>query len=189
MKPPDSGESRPPLANWRHRLIAFLIDALILFLVYVVVLIAISPVVLAEAWDSSPPATLFTALFWTTVFVLVIWGGLLEGNRGRTPGKAATRLKVVSADDHNQTIGIRKGIVREVPRSIPFLLAFWPFLLAEDMTAEDWLKDKLVIGPAFLLFLTCSLIDHLWLLWDKERRALHDKVSGSYVVSTRPMSS
>ena len=119
-------------------------------------------------------AALFTVLFWASVFVTVIWGGLFEGLWGLTPGKVAIGLKVVSADDHSQTIGIIRGIVREIIRAIPFLVGF--------PTAQE------TIGPAFVLFLVlvCWPIDHLWALWDRERQTLHDKIASSHVISKEP---
>ena len=64
---------------------------------------------------------LIPGLFWATVLMLVIWGGLLKGIRGLTPGKVMAGLKVVSADDHNQTIGFARGIAREVIRTFPIM--------------------------------------------------------------------
>ena len=55
---------------------------------------------------------LIQGLFCATVLMLVIWGGLLKGILGLTPGKVMAGLKVVSADDHNQTIGFVRGIAR-----------------------------------------------------------------------------
>ena len=81
-------------------------------------------------------------------------------------------LKVVSADDHSQTIGIIRGIVREIIRAIPFLVGF--------LTAQE------TIGPAFVLFLACWPINHLWALWDRERQTLHDKIANSHVISKEP---
>lgn len=163
-----------------RRLIALLIDWVIFIVIFIIFYWKIAPILenltaddrpsgtFAEALNSSM-AALFTVLFWASVLVTMIWGGLLEGLWGRTPGKVAMGLKVMSADDHSQTIGIIRGIVREIIRAIPFLVGF--------LTAQE------TIGPAFVLFLVCWPINHLWALWDRERQTLHDKIASSHVIS------
>lgn len=95
----------------------------------------------------------------------LIWGGLLIGLWGRTPGKAALKLKVVSADDHGQLLGFVRGTGREAARGI---VHFIPVLV----------PIPAVVG--FLVF----LVDHLWPLWDDQNQTLHDKVIRSHVVYT-----
>ena len=166
-----------------RRLIALLIDWVLFIAIFIFYNWNIAPILenltaddrpsrtFAEALNSSI-AALFTVLFWASVLVTMIWGGLLEGLWGQTPGKVAMGLKVVSADDHSQTIGIIRGIVREIIRAIPFLVGF--------LTAQE------TIGPAFVLFLACWPINHLWALWDRERQTLHDKIANSHVISKEP---
>ena len=110
------------------------------------------------------------------VFVLLIWGGLLEGKWGRTPGKAVMGLKIVSANDHNHTIGIARGIARLFVASSIFTL----FLLA-IMTRAPF------SATIFWICLVFWLSDYLlWPILDKQNRTFHDKITGSDVISTRP---
>ena len=127
---------------------------------------------------------LLVVLFWTTVVVQVIWGGLLEGIWGITPGKAALRLKrkpvklkVVSADDHNQTIGFARGIAREITRPIPYM----PYLLFILLNVE---APEQLYWVLILLSVLIFILNHLWPRWDEERQALHDKIANSHVVNT-----
>ena len=109
------------------------------------------------------------------MFVLLIWGGLLEGKWGRTPGKAVMRLKVVSANDHNHTIGIARGIARIIIAS-----SVLPLLLLSNMTMTQ------VNATFYWICLVFWLSDHLWPICDNQHQTFHDKITGSHVISTRP---
>lgn len=194
MTPPDSDETSLPLASWQQRSIAFLLDAAILFVVFAVSLWVVVPVLGNLDLNHEPSATfaevfnsylsaLFTTLIWVMLFMLVIWGGLLEGCWGRTPGKAAMRLKVVSANDHNLTIGFWGGTAREIVRSIPFLYVFLnetEFFADMRVIPEAAAKISLLSGLGLVF-----LIDHFWLQQNKESQTLHDKFANSHIVSTR----
>ena len=191
MTPPNPDQTRPPSATWHHRLIAFLIDAAILFVLGSLLWMIAPSLTLnhrpsatfAEVFNSYLSA-LFTTLIWIILFLLVIWGGLLEGKWGRTPGKAAAGLKVVSADDHNQTIGFWGGVTREIVRCIPFIYVFLneaELFSGIALIPEAEVEMFLLLGPC-LVFL---LIDHLWPCRYKESQTLHDKFANSHVISTR----
>ena len=201
MTPPDPGQPQYPPANLEDRVSAFLIDAVMIFAIIVVLNVAIGPIVadlisnhrysknvddLISIWDALGIEiyALMVVLFCSTVLVQVIWGGLLEGIWGLTPGKAALRLKrkpvklkVVSADDHNQTIGFARGVFREIIRPIPYML-YLLFLLL------DVEQSELLYGVLLLLSVLVFVLDHLWPRWDEERQALHDKIANSHVVNT-----
>lgn len=155
--------SRLPLASWGRRLGAFAIDAVI---GAVVVLVAVVPSIEVER-DADGVITDVTGPQGGTAWIIIafvlgslIWGGLLIGLWGRTPGKAALKLKVVSAANHSQPVGFVRGIGREAARGIVHFIPI-PFV-------------------GFLV----SLVDHLWPLWDDQNQALHDKVIRSHVVYT-----
>ena len=160
--PPGPDGSGLPLASWGRRLAAYILDAIL----WVIVLV----VIFTLTWDSesldrdnegtmgSLSIPLSASSILLVVFVSLILGGLFTGLWGRTPGKAALKLKVVSADDHSRTVGFGRGTVREAARGV---VNFIPFV-------------------GFLLF----LVDHLWPLWDAQNQALHDKVIRSHVVYT-----
>lgn len=155
--------SRLPLASWGRRLGAFAIDAVI---GAVVVLVAVVPSIEVER-DADGVITDVTGPQGGTAWIIIafvlgslIWGGLLIGLWGRTPGKAALKLKVVSADDHGQLLGFLRGTGREAARGV-----------------VNFIPIPVVV---FLVF----LVDHLWPLWDDQNQTLHDKVIRSHVVYT-----
>ena len=183
MTSPDLDRPQHPLADLKDRVSAFLIDAAIFFVI--VVCLTVTIVAIVEKQTSDDDYSLFVlavVLFWTTVLVQVIWGGLLEGIWGLTPGKAAlklkripVKLKVVSADDHNQTIGFARGIAREIIRTIPIMTYFLFYIFS--------IENLGMLNTFLLVSVLVFVIDHLWPLWDKERQTLHDKIADSHVIS------
>lgn len=155
-----SDPSRLPLASWGRRLGAFAIDGVIVTAIF---LVAVLPSLEFER-DADGAITDVTGPQWGASGIIafalgaLIGGGLLIGLWGRTPGKAALKLKVVSADDHGRLIGFLRGTGREAARGI---VGFIPF-----------------VGT--LVF----LVNHLWPLWDDQNQTLHDKVIRSHVVYT-----
>ena len=137
--------------------------------------------------------------FW--VLLPLFWGGLLTGIWGRTPGKAALRLKVVSTVDHQRAIGFWKGIGREVVRAAPFLVLFlilfvimYEYVIDYSVTVEQAaIEGFVVVVPPSLSFLIYAfnlwwlapvwgLIDHLWALVNRNNQTWHDKAVRSLVV-------
>lgn len=106
----------------------------------------------------------------------MICGSLFEGTLGLTPGKAVIKLKVVSASDQNQYIGITRGIVRLIIKSILFQSYILSYLFRVKVSG--------LFYTMFLLSILVFALDHLWPLWDEKKQALHDKFAGSHVVFT-----
>ena len=80
MTSPDLDHPQHPLADLKDRVSAFLIDAVIFFIIVVYLTATIAAI--AEKQTSGGDYSLFVlavVLFCTTVLVQVIWGGLLEG--------------------------------------------------------------------------------------------------------------
>ena len=191
MTQPNPDETPFLLANWGHRLIAFLVEMVIFIVIFIVFYSVVMPIVEDLVRDDKNYATfadainsflslLFTALLYAAVIVLAIWGGLLEGIWGCTPGKVVAGLKVVSAEDHNKTIGFTRGIAREIIRSSPIILLCLSAITGIESPDQSYSVFFLVL---FLLSVPMFVLDHLWPLWDKERQALHDKIANSHVVS------
>ena len=199
MTQPNQNETQLPLATLGVRTLAFIIDAVIILVVFVAVAVAISPTV-GFLYDFlyGPPEGIFGELaylsfafvlapFLATVLVLVIWGGIFEGIRGRTPGKAVAGLRVVSADDHTQAIGFARGIAREIIRSLPTILYSLPFILFNRSTLLDSETFNSETFEQFVVYVVLLsvlvfLLDQLWPLWDKKNQTLHDKIANSHVI-------
>ena len=191
MTPPNQNETQLPLAKLGDRTLVFLVEIVIFIVIFIVFYSVVMPIVDDLVRDDENYATfadamnsflslLFTALLYAAVIVLAIWGGLLEGIWGCTPGKVVAGLKVVSAEDHNKTIGFTRGIAREIIRSSPIILLCLSAITGIESSDQSYSVFFLVL---FLLSVLVFVIDHLWPLWDKERQTLHDKIAYSHVIS------
>lgn len=95
----------------------------------------------------------------TAVLELVAYG-IFQGIAGTSPGKAATRLRLVSAADRTP-IGVPRSVLRSL---IVFFAAVPTFGLGLATLAWTALADR-----------------------SGQRRGWHDRVAGSVVLETRPM--
>lgn len=174
------------LSGWWRRVLAQVLDSLILLPVYLVAAIA----AFAPHWDeierwfddmvdaadtgaANPPAPdifepwsgpyltfSLVVLLLTAAYTLGFWAW-----KQATPGKlvAGTRIRR-----------------RSTPGPMP-----WGTMLARFGFIQ--LLSLGVNVPAFgALFALALLLDYLWPLWDRNNQALHDKVAGTNVVLARP---
>jgi uncharacterized RDD family membrane protein YckC len=169
----------PALAEWWQRLVARIVDGLVIVLItspiwiwfmiwYLQQLPALIP-----TDPNAPPADLneimrvelklmgFSLLVGLAQgLVAVVYDWLQHARWGQTIGKRIMKIKVVTLPDRGPMTGgaaakraVAYGLVPQVP----------------------------LIGGAF------SLLNSLWLLWDKpNRQCLHDKFAGTVVVKTGP---
>jgi uncharacterized RDD family membrane protein YckC len=147
-------------AGFISRLIAFLVDLVILSITMTLVLFAINEVItffglklLFNRWISnSVNAETISSLIRILVVLLyyifsVLYFATFYSLVGYTPGKYLVGLKVVRTD------GFRLGFWRSVVRGISYYLS------------------------ALLLFM-----GFIWIIFDKNRQALHDKIAGTVVI-------
>jgi uncharacterized RDD family membrane protein YckC len=170
-----------PLSGWWFRVLARLLDAVVLLPLYV---LAVTPVVasqwdeLRQWWDdsmyaadhnlSSPPLPdLFDvttgaglALVLVVLAVNLVWEVLFLAWKQATPGKLILGLRVRRRDTPDLPWS---SIVRRVG-----------FVVGVGL-----LGQLPVLG---VLFALVGLLDYLWPLWDGKNQALHDKVAGTNVV-------
>jgi uncharacterized RDD family membrane protein YckC len=164
-----------PLAPWWKRLLAILIDDVILFIPLVVALAVVFDHVLhtlqfgSSEFNSGVSTNAGTLghdnlILWSLAFVIeVAYFGLLNGGRrGQTVGKMALKIAV-----RDERTGGPIGVWRAAGRFACFAIFEIPFE-----------------GPlAFLRLLSLLyLIDCLAPLWDGRRQAWHDHVVHSVVV-------
>jgi uncharacterized RDD family membrane protein YckC len=153
-----------PLAPWWKRLVAIIVDGLVLGFGGTIVLLVIG----AAAGTSNnqtpgPPATngqvaagvLLASLFITLVGA-IYYGALNGSRRGQTVGKLALGIAVRDA---------RSGGPIGFWRAFGRALVVWLF--------------------AIFLFIP-YVLDSLAPLWDKRRQAWHDKVANSVVIDLKP---
>lgn len=177
-----TGPGGRPLAEWWERLLARLLDNLImqipgtvLTIAYTIVLVVVAVQHPSEFEGEQGPPVWFIGLF-VLIYPIIgllygissyVYHNVLFGHTGRTVGKKALKLAVVDA-----TTG--------QPVSRPALRRRW---LAYDAV----LALGLLVIPLSVVTSPYSYLCVLWALWDKpDRQTLHDKYSGTVVVKEGP---
>ena len=155
--PYQSGPSGPR-ANFGQRLLALLLDFVIVFVPLLIIFAVLGAF---EGLDDSGRGPVFSSgedFLYTLIGLAVTWSyyTFLEGGRsGQTIGKKALSIRVVRQETggpigYGRALG--RNAVRGLPGYIPILGLFW------------------------------VLIDNLWMLWDREKQTLHDKATKTLVV-------
>jgi uncharacterized RDD family membrane protein YckC len=152
-------ESRP-LARWRRRLAAYLLDALFSSLVGLAAGTVVGGLVglvvyLLAGEDAAEGAVVAGIIVGYVVFLVVVatYYTYLHGNeRGQTWAKSLLGIRV-----RDEATGGRIGYGRAFARWVMPVL-FWNF------------------------FFIPGLLDGLWPLWDEKRQTWHDKIVRSIVV-------
>ena len=154
---------RYTLAGWWSRVGATLIDGLIIFVGWIVIMAVFGAVFSVGflAGDDTGTASLIVGLFLSIIAIAIVSilyaPVLMARTNGKTLGRMAMGIRVVRASGEPVTFGY--AMLREV--AVKVLL----FGFAGSLT-----------------FSLVNLADALWPLWDDENRALHDFVVNSRVV-------
>jgi uncharacterized RDD family membrane protein YckC len=150
------------LAEWWKRLVAGVLDALIVgvpvvVLLFIVIALTSDPTrngTESRTFHPSTPA--LVATYVSGLLTAFIYFGVLDGNdRGQTFGKRAMDIYTCDA-----RTGKRIGFLRAYIRGLILLILFNSYFLP-------------------------GVLDMLWPLWGRHRRALHDYVARSVVVEVR----
>ena len=152
---------RPPAPLWR-RAGARLVDALtVFFLLWLLVVVRILWFMddLSEAVDPDPWGRAFVATVLFTVLVTAYDVVFTRWDRGQTPGRDLFDVRVVPAGATDEPVPLGRAVVRSLVPCLAFLV---PPLGAG---AVVWL---VAAGPAVV---------------DPRRRALHDLLAGTAVVT------
>lgn len=124
------------LASWWDRVIAYLVDGLIILAAWVVVWIL--------ALILRPIGILIFVLGY---LVLAAYGllylGFLEGEKGQSPGKALTGLKVVRQTD-GALLGGGQGVVRRLCHIVDSLICGLGYLLPLVDPNKQTIADKIM---------------------------------------------
>ena len=155
-----SGSGGPELANYGARLGGWLIDWLIFFVLFGIIIVVAHGVNTTHTFNPSGVSTahVHIKLIWEFIpaIAVIIYGTLMCGSpSGQTVGMRATGVKVVNASDGTSSIGYGKALARAVVEYV-FTLVF----------VIPW------------------IIDMLFPLWDRMKQTLHDKVVSVVVVKT-----
>ncbi len=152
-----------PLAPWWKRLLAIIIDGLILGVPVFIFLLIIgasannttTTTTNNQSVSSAPLVGFFVLILLASIPGLIYYGLMNGSKRGQTVGKMAMGIAVRDARTGGP-IGVGRGFGRFAIMQVFYFLLFIPYL-----------------------------IDNLSPLWDVRRQAWHDKVVHSVVVETR----
>jgi uncharacterized RDD family membrane protein YckC len=150
----------PPLATAGQRILARLIDAVPLAVIWVLALAATGALEYAAEHDGQPDPGKAVASAIATFALYFVYEGAMLSRSGQTLGKRALRIRVAVLANGDVPGG--SGWTRAAVYVLPGMLS-WA-----------------VIGWVFWL------IDSLWFLWDQPfRQCLHDKAAKTVVVEAR----
>jgi uncharacterized RDD family membrane protein YckC len=154
--------SRPALASWGSRVVAQIVDGIIVCLLAAIVLALLAALGLTVDTSGGTAAFIVTIAF---AAVAIAIGALLYApilmsrTNGQTWGRMVVNIRVIRADGGPMT--------------------FWFAMLREVLV-----KSLLVGVVSSFTFGLAWLLDVLWPLWDEENRALHDFVVNTRVIKT-----
>ncbi|MEZ5262961.1 MAG: RDD family protein [Acidimicrobiales bacterium] len=160
---PGSGPGGQAYAEWWQRLVAKILDVIIVAIPGLILFFAVAWGDIQDRIDANESSFQFTytgtQLLGSLLWFLIgyVYFAVLNG-RGQTVGKMALGIKVVSMRD-GTAIGLGRGFARH---AVQFIASF--------------------LSCFGLIFL---LVDSLWPLWDANKQAVHDKIGGSVVIKTR----
>ncbi|MFI0821617.1 RDD family protein [Streptomyces sp. NPDC021098] len=147
----------PPLAHRGRRLVARIIDGLIIGIPLGLIMALIWGTYYPMGNGSDARSSLFTLVY---VLVYFIYEGLMLTHYGQTVGKKAMKIRVAILETGEPPVG-RPGWARAATYSLPEIVPCCGFVF--------W------------------LVNVLWCTWDRPyRQCLHDKVARTVVVSTVP---
>lgn len=183
-----------PLASWWRRVLARLIDLVIIWISVFVLSLVVAVITFVAGRPLLGEETAASVMTWGTLALsfLVAFGYDLQngGKDDDTPGKRALKLRVVAQNATSVTQGVPDGAV------FVRALVWWaPIFLAMLATTGFPLTRPLlsVFGPvpylgevpyAWLLLLL-PVLNGAWPLWDRRlRQSLNDRLAKTVVVRT-----
>ena len=153
---------RPQLASWISRVLAQVIDGLIIGVGAAILLGLVAALGLSVDTTGGAVAFFAAALLGVGAITIVafLYAPLMMSRTdGQTVGRMVLNIRVIRADGGRMTFGF--AMIREV------------------------LVKSLLFGVlSSITFGLASLLDVLWPLWDEENRALHDFVVNTRVIKT-----
>lgn len=153
-------------AGFWWRVLAYLIDVIILGIV-----VALIGSGASLSTDGRVVLAVMFAFAYGTVFIAI---------RSQTPGMMVTRLRVESAD--GSKVSWNQAAIRTAFYSALLLVSdlYHRGKTYSHPTAAQQRREVHNLG-ILLLFALPELLDNLWMLWDKKKQTLHDKVAKTVV--------
>jgi uncharacterized RDD family membrane protein YckC len=179
----------PKRARLEARAVAFLVDSIMLAS-FITVFVAIA---LFQLWvrtdfgEVDPPDSAFSTILAIILAIPFAWGAFnvwLYLWRGQSVGQYVTGIKVVRTDGTAPNLGgtVVRLLVLNPLLFHPFLAVLWALVaaIATSVTVSEVVLAATV--TMILLSLASPFVALAAATFDKERRALHDRVTGTVVV-------
>jgi uncharacterized RDD family membrane protein YckC len=144
------------------------------------------PVTLVDHYLRAPERGAVTLLVWSTVVYTLYWlySVLMHARYGQTLGKMATRVKVLDVSEERIPT-LRQAFLRDIGYIIPNVGSL--IYLFTLVLSGRYSHDAEVEGaPAMILSLAALawfLLELASMATNRKRRALHDFIAGTVVVS------
>ncbi len=138
---------RPPLASWGQRVVATLIDGLIIIAGFIVLFIV--SVILGLI--ARPLAVVVLILGYLVLFLVSWYFAYLTGSTGQSPGKRLTGLMVID-EQTGRPIGGWAGVGRQILHILDSLVCYIGYLFpiwdAKRQTFADKILHTVVLADA-----------------------------------------
>jgi len=155
-----------PLAEWWQRLLARLVDSLLVGMVAYLLSTIVTPIVAADLWSALTLSSILAAIF--SAVAGFAYEFFLLGRNGQTLGKQLLGIKVVQVGGTLGPEGLPKDVVLKRGAVI------WGPVALQAIPVIKYL--------AYVFF----IVNAVWLLFDKPlQQCLHDKVAGTVVVKVK----
>jgi uncharacterized RDD family membrane protein YckC len=162
------------IAGFWWRVLAFLLDQIVI------------EIVLAVALRSFISMSFSEAAIFTAIANFLYYGLMVGLARGQTLGMMLCRLRVVNATDRGP-VSFNQAMARAVLFSALLLLATIYHYRAKRTTNMTEKQAEVVVRHGLLVLALAApfVLDVLWVAWDKRRQALHDKFAKTVVIRSR----
>jgi len=178
-------------ASFETRLVAFVLDLIVLFSVFALFFaIAFFQVLLRTDFGEkdTPDSAVWAAAILLAIYCFLLLPLYFIGLwawRGQTVGQMAMAIKVVGRD--GRPIGLTRAAVRVGGLNfLPLIFLVSVVSLLAAGTGEDALVTLIwVLGIVGLVLVAIQVLGCLMIPFDRQRRALHDRLADTLVVEPR----
>ena len=167
-------------ASFESRVVAGILDGLMLFIIAALFVTAGSMVILISSdFEKVEPSTTAINIFWgaalTIPIAFLLYFFIGWAWRGQTVGAAVMQVRVVKSN------GRRLGILGSLARVLG-LLAYVVVIAIGCFIAFAYKDSTLIAAAAIGIALILAVAGLVWAAFDRHRRTLHDRLAGTIVV-------
>jgi uncharacterized RDD family membrane protein YckC len=169
-------EAMPDAAGFWRRLVGFVVDWLLCF-----VLPSVVSSLLLLGIGYSTRSTLLDGLWMVFLAVVIFCYFTYFSLRGASPGMRVAGIKLVEVRT-GKAPGLRRSLIRGALLTI--LIGSWFLLILLGWGGGSSNMSNvaaILLNVVYVLFLV-SFFGHLWIAWDRKRQTLQDKLAGLIVL-------